>query len=119
MNTFADIFHIPPTRRPDDIQRLDTRGYGASQVRLPGSAGVSPAYASHLAHPRSTSHTLRPGEIPQSITFRLHDSIPANLRAEWEAELNHLSKSEQQLERRTRIEAALNRGYGACYLRNP
>ena len=59
------------------------------------------------------------GEVPQSITFRLHDSLPAELRAEWACELENLPDTEQRLERRKRIEAALDSGYGACHLAKP
>ena len=59
------------------------------------------------------------GEIPQSITFRLHDSLPRELLERWRGELANLGETEQQLERRKRIEAALDAGYGECFLKRP
>src|SRR5437870_9435830 len=51
----------------------------------------------------------------QFITFRLHDSFPADRRSEWEA----LLKIEDDLEKRKKIEGYLDRGLGACRLRDP
>jgi putative transposase len=54
-----------------------------------------------------------PGVI-QFITFRLDDALPASRRSEWEA----LLQSEDERTRRIRIESYLDKGYGACYLKN-
>ena len=55
------------------------------------------------------------GEVFQSITFRLYDSMPQRLLEEWKHEL--ASESEEwEDELRYRIEANLDRGIGACYL---
>jgi REP element-mobilizing transposase RayT len=51
----------------------------------------------------------------QGLTFHLGDSLPAHMRAET-AEDPELKTDSQ---RRARIEAYLNAGYGACYLRDP
>jgi REP element-mobilizing transposase RayT len=57
-------------------------------------------------------HWDQPGLV-QAITFRLHDSVPVALRAEWEA----LLQIKDGVEKRARIQAYLDAGYGACYLR--
>lgn len=59
------------------------------------------------------------GEIPQHITFRLADSLPLALLREWEEELRWIKKGKQSIERRKKIEEALDRGIGACWLRQP
>ncbi len=59
-------------------------------------------------------HFDAPG-TQQYVTYRLADSLPAERRHEWEAFL----KLEDTLERQRRIEGYLDRGYGACHLRNP
>lgn len=51
----------------------------------------------------------------QFVTFHLHDSYPATLRAEWEAMLN----VEDNLERHRQLEAYLDKGRGVCHLRDP
>ena len=57
------------------------------------------------------------GEVFQSITFRLFDSMPQNLIEKWKLELaNESEEFEDGL--RYRIEAALDRGIGDCYLRD-
>jgi REP element-mobilizing transposase RayT len=59
------------------------------------------------------------GEVPQSITFRLADSLPRKLLDQWREELRNLSSDKINLERRTRIEHALDRGHGTAYLSDP
>jgi putative DNA methylase len=70
-------------------------------------------------HPRGRLPHFEAGEVPQHITFRLHDSLPRELLARWQDELARLPEDEQALERRKRIEAALDAGHGACWLRDP
>ncbi len=59
------------------------------------------------------------GETPQSITFRTADSLPKSVLEQWQAELAHLPLEQQTLERRKRIEEALDQGRGACVLARP
>jgi REP element-mobilizing transposase RayT len=59
-------------------------------------------------------HRDEPG-LTQFVTFRLADSLPAELRGEWEAFL----AIEDQRERRKQLEAYLDRGRGECLLRRP
>ena len=59
-------------------------------------------------------HCDYPGLV-QFVTFRLVDSMPTSRRAEWE----HLLKIEDVREKRTRLEEYLDRGHGACQLRDP
>ena len=59
------------------------------------------------------------GEVPQSITFRLADSLPRKLLDQWRDELKNLSDDNVGLERRIRIEHALDRGHGSAYLSDP
>ena len=111
-----------------------------------GSAGVSPAIGS--SEPSSGDATLSPegrnpgetpalpetlpgwhsrgylphfddGKRPQAITFRLADSLPAELLANWEKELAELGEDARAIERRKRIEAALDAGSGACHMNQP
>jgi len=58
-------------------------------------------------------HCDKPGLI-QFVTFRLEDSMPITKRGEWD----HLLKIEDNKEKRTRLEEYLDRGVGACHLRN-
>ena len=59
-------------------------------------------------------HHDGPG-VTQIVTFRLHDSMPANRRSEWEA----LLRIEDDRKRRMELEAYLDRGLGECWLREP
>ena len=58
------------------------------------------------------------GEVPQAITFRLADSLPATVIEQWSQELARLPDAEATIERRKRIEEALDRGQGAALLNN-
>lgn len=51
----------------------------------------------------------------QFITYRLADSVPANLRREWEA----IRQLEDEREKFRRMERHLDAGYGGCALRDP
>ena len=57
------------------------------------------------------------GEREQTVTFRLFDSMPQEVLERWKEELAHLPSADYDLERRKRIDAYLDRGYGSCYLR--
>lgn len=56
------------------------------------------------------------GAIPQSITFRLADSLPTVQLREWESELKVLRLQEAESERRRRIEEYLDKGTGEVWL---
>jgi REP element-mobilizing transposase RayT len=58
-------------------------------------------------------HFDAPG-IRQFITYRLADSFPAERRGEWET----LLAVEASLEKQRRLESYLDRGLGACHLRD-
>jgi REP element-mobilizing transposase RayT len=53
------------------------------------------------------------GEVPQSITFRLADSLPTALLDRWRDELQNMPDQGANLERRKRIETALDQGHGS------
>jgi putative DNA methylase len=82
-------------------------------------------FGARASRPQKTWHTrgylphFEAGEIPQSITFRLHDSLPQSLLDQWRDELNRIPENQRQTERRKRIDAALDAGYGECWLRDP
>lgn len=57
------------------------------------------------------------GEVPQSITFRLADSLPKDVLERWKNELAHLPDDEAATKRRIRIERALDSGHGHGSLR--
>ncbi len=63
-------------------------------------------------------HFDQPGLI-QGITFRLVDSMPAEVVARWHEELRHLSESESTAEFQRRIADYLDACHGKCLLRNP
>lgn len=57
------------------------------------------------------------GEIPQMITFRLADSFPQAVLESWGDELSRLPKPASDIERRRRIEAYLDKGFGSAWLK--
>ena len=58
-------------------------------------------------------HRDEPG-LTQFVTFRLADSFPASLRAEW----MHMAAIENKREQQRQIQNYLDKGRGACHLRN-
>ena len=62
-------------------------------------------------------HFDRPGLV-QGITFRLADSMPAEVIAGWRNELAHLAEGEQKAEFQRRIADYLDAGHGECLLRD-
>ena len=63
-------------------------------------------------------HFDRPGLV-QSLTFRLADSLPRTFLDQCQRELRALPKSERRVQKEKRIAAYLDRGEGACHLRDP
>ena len=59
-------------------------------------------------------HRDEPGLV-QFVTFRLADAFPEELRSEWET----LLKIENDRKRRIELEAYLDKGRGACHLKQP
>ena len=70
-------------------------------------------------HSRGYLPDFEAGEIPQSITFRLGNSLPTALLHEMESELKYLLKTRASQERRKRIEQALDQGQGDMHLADP
>src|SRR5688500_4237429 len=58
------------------------------------------------------------GEIAQTITFRLGDSLPRAVIERWKGELERETPLSSDAVLRKRIEAYLDHGYGACSLRD-
>jgi REP element-mobilizing transposase RayT/Fe-S-cluster containining protein len=58
-------------------------------------------------------------DFAQSVTFRLADSLPRHVAEQMDADLKSLPTSLQDPEKRKRIEAFLDAGYGSCSLREP
>lgn len=58
------------------------------------------------------------GEIPQTVTFCLFDSLPRSLFDRWRLELAHLVDKEAQIEKRKRIETCLDRGTGRAFMKD-
>ena len=82
----------------------------ASQIR--GGVPTSQYHRSNLPH-------FEAGEVPQHICFRLADSLPQAVLARWRAELASVPTAKRAAEMRERMEAALDQGRGACWLRCP
>jgi REP element-mobilizing transposase RayT len=57
--------------------------------------------------------------VTQSVTFRLADSVPQRTVDAWRDELQGLTDDNRRATLLTRIEEALDNGWGECHLRNP
>jgi REP element-mobilizing transposase RayT len=58
------------------------------------------------------------GEIPQTITFRLYDSLPQAVLDRWRQELARDAVSEATETLRRRVEYYLDQGYGSSFLKD-
>ncbi len=67
-------------------------------------------------HSRGYLPHFNRGEVLQSVTFRLFDSLPKRAIHLLEHELINLPDSDIRRERFKRIESLLDAGYGKCYL---
>ncbi|MBB5031383.1 REP-associated tyrosine transposase [Prosthecobacter vanneervenii] len=61
-------------------------------------------------------HFDHPGLV-QAITFRLADALPAEKLRQWQQDLAHESELVRDVETKRRIEAWIDAGHGACWLR--
>jgi len=96
--------------KPKDLKKLiDGKRRSAEPLTPEEKAkGFKGWYSSkHLPHFDSQG-------AQQYITYRLSDSLPAERRSEWEA----LLAIEDNLEKQRKLEEYLDRGLGACHLRD-
>jgi REP element-mobilizing transposase RayT len=70
-------------------------------------------------HSRGYLPHFESAEKIQHVTFHLADSLPKAALARLEEKLSQLPTEQQDAERRKRIEALRDAGYGACVLREP
>ena len=56
--------------------------------------------------------------LPQSVTFRLADSVPIHVTEGWLDELKSKPPAERELELRKRLDKYLDANHGACHLRD-
>ncbi|MFZ1416472.1 MAG: DUF1156 domain-containing protein [Defluviicoccus sp.] len=101
LTTFSDLV--------GEARERVKRDYLGARASRPPTAWHSRGYLPHW----------EADETPQHIVFRLADSLPAALLERWRRELAHLPPDAQRLERRKRIEAALDAGQGDCWHRQP
>ncbi|HHH28767.1 MAG TPA: DUF1156 domain-containing protein, partial [Polyangiaceae bacterium] len=112
MPTYGDLF------TPRQIVALTTFSDLVTEAREKVREDYLRARASR---PRTTWHRtnlphFEAGEVAQSITFRLHGSIPRAKIEAWQAELKHLDDTARQVELHARIEEALAHNSEANWL---
>ena len=119
LTTFSDLVSEAQERVKRDYlgarASRPRRGQDALAPNSPQTSGVRPSTPYH----RTRLPHFEAGPLPQHICFRLADSLPQALLLQWDDELQRLPETEQQNERRRRIEAALHQGHGACVLNRP
>ena len=59
------------------------------------------------------------GPTAQFVTFRLEDSLPSHVYAQWVSELADLSDDRRRIQLARRVDRFLDCGQGTCILRNP
>ena len=114
LNTFSDLMGEARERI-----KADYLGARASRPLTSPSDGAPTSRPQQPWHSRGYLPHYEAGETPQSITFRLHDSLPSEVLERWRREASGLPSDAEALDRRKRIEAALDAGRGECSLRHP
>ncbi len=117
--------HPCPQRTPRvrrvSIERVLIRKLGG---KLCGQEGSRAPYNSHMEsklkgwHSRGYLPHFDGGEVAQFITIHLGDSLPVSLIKKWKKQLESEPDNIRELELYERIEKYLDKGYGACYLRD-
>jgi putative DNA methylase len=113
MDTYGDLFTLR------QLVALTTFSDLVAEVRERVMADIPGARASRPQgewHTRGYLPHFEAGEHPQTITFRLFDSLPRAVLDGWRMEIDRLPESRRASERRKRIEAYLDGGHGACWL---
>ncbi len=124
-----DLFAEPP----DAVARMQSTGNaglrnpGNAGLRNPGNAGLRTRILSEdaSAEPRDPKGWHSRGYLPhfdsndviQHVTFHLADSLPKDTVARLMAEIEQLDPDRQDIEKRRRLEALVDSGLGACWLR--
>jgi putative transposase len=102
-----------PSHGPDETgSRSTTSHEPRNRIVEPGPIPSPRRFRGSLPH-------FNAAGILQHITYRLADSLPARLIQELERELVHLPPGRLKTEKRRRVEACLDSGYGSCILRHP
>jgi REP element-mobilizing transposase RayT len=110
-----------PVPLSDEVRAAETAALPGKNSRAPRGSTMSSRYAHGPRgwHSRGYLPHFDAGhEVPQSVTFRLADSLPAEVVREWLDELSRRPPREQDLELRKRAEAFLDSGFGECHLRD-
>ena len=91
---------------------------GKVEGKNPNQAIGGPRYEAYW-HSRGYLPHFESAEKIQHVTFHLGDSLPRSALEKMEAKLALLPPDQQTIERRQRIEALRDAGYGSCVLREP
>ncbi|MDM8547201.1 DUF1156 domain-containing protein [Candidatus Venteria ishoeyi] len=112
LNTPSDLF------TPRQLLALTTFSDLVQEARKKAIADYHGARASRpqKIHHRTKLPHYEAGEHPQHIVFRLADSIPQALLAQWQAVTQPSHASTQAAKQRQRFDQALDQSHGACYL---
>lgn len=92
----------------DELPGSAEHQFGASEPSPPKD-WYSRGYLPHRDHPG----------LLQGITYHLGDSLPREALERMEEELRFVEDKKKESERRKKIEAWLDAGYGSCVLRDP
>src|SRR5271165_3025048 len=86
---------------------------------MPTSATNTVSAAARGWHSRGFLPHFDGGAVPQTLAFRLADSLPGRVIETWREQLSNFPKSKADLELRRRIEEYIDAGHGECHLRTP
>ena len=100
------------------MTQLDTAKEGSSTTYIPFSSFTTDFGLAEEWYHGNLPHRNR-NNLIQFITFRLDDSLPQEVQNEIKQELEKISKTKREVEKRKRYEEWLDKGLGCCALENP
>ncbi len=107
-----------------NINNPDSSSYSSSLESTENPSDYSSDYSQYFTRHFGQPEEWHRGKLPhrnrenlvQFITFRLADSLPQSKLQEIEQEIKYLSKDDQEVERRKKLQYWLDQGLGACSL---
>ena len=110
---------VPFADEPDAVEKLPSAGIAGLCTRsLSPTASAEPRVPRGW-HSRGYLPHFDSNEVIQHVTFHLADSLPKEVVAQLVVEIQQLDSEHQKIEKRRLLEALVDAGHGACWLRRP
>jgi len=120
---------MPPNGNPGlrtgnaGLRTRDSSGNASAEPRGPGGNASAeprgPSSAPRGWHSRGYMPHFDSNDVIQHVNFHLADSLPKEVIERLCSEIQEQDPNRREIERRRRLEAFVDAGHGACWLRRP